>query len=225
MQLNHSGHVQLAWPDDFLSAGSDGQLMPINQERALYAESQGCCQEAQKKRTFFRPQVTVNLFNAGGSSMGGSSAGGLGTGGSGMGGSGTGGTATIHGNNASRGSDAVSAHLASQLAALSEKVEQLSLRPFVRGIEFESGMWNTMDVRPWNQPRPETKGRIAFSKDFGLVPEIMVSICSADVSNQSNFRVRVYATDVDLKGFTIHVDAWGGTELYSCGVSWIAIEK
>jgi hypothetical protein len=227
-QLNPSEHIRLIWPDDYVSVGPDDQFVSVDQEDLFHGESHRAnCQEGPKKRILFRPQVTVNVFSTGGSSAGGlsaggSSAGGSSAGGSGTGGSGTGGAATINGNNAYGGGDPVSG-LACQLAALSKKVEQLSLLASVRGVVVESGMWNTMDVRPWHQPRHITEGRVNFSKEFKSVPTVTVSMCSADVSERANFRVKVYATAVDLKGFTVHADSWGDTQLYSCGVSWMAM--
>ncbi len=71
--------------------------------------------------------------------------------------------------------------------------------------------------------RGETRGIISFLKEFKSVPTVVVSLCSADVSCYTNFRVSVYATDINLKGFVVHADTWWDTALYSCGVSWIAI--
>jgi hypothetical protein len=37
-----------------------------------------------------------------------------------------------------------------------------------------------------------------------------------------NWRVKSYASDVNKEGFTIHIDSWSDTILYSGSVSWIA---
>ncbi|KAI1502556.1 hypothetical protein F5X99DRAFT_158443 [Biscogniauxia marginata] len=69
----------------------------------------------------------------------------------------------------------------------------------------------------------KTEGRVGFLKQFKSAPAVMACISSADVSNGANFRVRVYVTAVDSKGFTVHADSWADTQLYSCRVSWIAV--
>jgi hypothetical protein len=100
---------------------------------------------------------------------------------------------------------------------------KVSMAPVDTGFKFDTGTWNVTQIRQWNQPRAKTEDRIKFSKNFDSVPTVMVSMAEADVSNGGNFRVKVYATNIDLDGFTVHADSWGDTKLYSCGVSWIAI--
>ncbi|KAI1393241.1 uncharacterized protein F4822DRAFT_384032 [Hypoxylon trugodes] len=107
---------------------------------------------------------------------------------------------------------------------LSRKVEQLSEKA-VYGVMVETRQWSTIEVRPWTRPESSTKARIRFSKKFQSVPAVTASICAADVSRDQNFRVKVYGTDVDVEGFTIHADSWGNTILYSCGVMWTAIGR
>jgi len=78
-------------------------------------------------------------------------------------------------------------------------------------------------VRPWDEPTQTTQGRVNFSFEFESVPTVTVSLSSADVATGTNFRVKVYATDVDKKGFTVHADSWYDTTLYSAGVTWLAV--
>ncbi|KAI0387073.1 hypothetical protein F5Y04DRAFT_288839 [Hypomontagnella monticulosa] len=201
-----SEHITLAWPDDYVTLDSGSFI----QEESSDQDSQD-----KKKRIIFRPQLAVNVYNTGGSN---SSAGGSG---SGAGGSGTGGAASVYGSGYADGSDDTISNFASQLAALTNKVDQLaSLRA---GPVIESGAWNTIDVRPWNQPEVSTQARINFIEKFTSVPTVAVSINAADVEKRTNFRVKAYATAVDVKGFTITAESWGDTVLFSCGVTWIAI--
>ncbi|GAB1318331.1 H-type lectin domain-containing protein [Madurella fahalii] len=216
--------LHLTWPDDCVWVGADSHPDCINDEEMVHGEGPGLKdQGGQRKRLFFRPQVTVNVYSTGGS---GSGAGGSGTG---AGGSGTSGAATINSNGLGIGADPISS-MASQLESLSQKVEQLSSLTSCLSSSssrqrtvIESGRWNTMEVRPWQKPRHMTEGRISFGKRFNSIPTVMVSMDSADVSHNTNFRVKVYATDIDLTGFTVHADSWGNTRLYSCGVSWMAV--
>ncbi|KAI1307751.1 hypothetical protein F5Y03DRAFT_393814 [Xylaria venustula] len=118
--------------------------------------------------------------------------------------------------------------LASQVETLLRKVRWLSSlatlgpRPMV-----QNGTWHTLDVRSCSPSAlvPHTQERVEFPKPFKSVPTVTVGIQSADLSITRNFRVGTGVSDVDEKGFTIHVDNWDaqGASLYSCGVSWIAI--
>ncbi|KAI0889776.1 uncharacterized protein GGS22DRAFT_3982 [Annulohypoxylon maeteangense] len=113
--------------------------------------------------------------------------------------------------------------LAYEVAILSKKVEYLSSPASRSGPIIESGTWNTTEVRPGNKPHHSTEARINFSKEFKLTPMVMVSVSSVDFSNFKNYRVKVYATEVNPRGFIVHADTWGSTLLYSCGVSWMAV--
>lgn len=93
----------------------------------------------------------------------------------------------------------------------------------VQSVRFATGHWSIGDVRPWNQPRAKTEGHITFPTPFSSPPTVVVSMTGADVDNNANFRVRVYATGVSSHGFDMHADTWGSTTLYSCDASWIAI--
>jgi len=97
----------------------------------------------------------------------------------------------------------------------------------VEKLKFDCGTWNITDVRPWDQPQEKTQGTIKFSDKikFRSIPRVMVSMTGADVGGGAFVRVKVYATDVSRGGFTIHADTWSDTKLYSCGVTWIAIEQ
>lgn len=206
-RTNPSEYVHLGWPEN-----DTGQVEIINHP----PQADGDCPEPPSDsmrytRQFPGPQVTVNVY-------GGSTAGGSGTGGSG-----TGGAATII-RDAVGHPDGPIAALASKLTALSDKVEQLSSQPGGSAV-FDSGTWNTMDVRPWNKPQLHTQGRVTFAKKFEAAPTVTVSISSFDVSNQTNSRLKVYATDVDAKGFTAHAEVWYDTTLYSCGACWTATGK
>ncbi|KAI1465549.1 uncharacterized protein F4812DRAFT_439279 [Daldinia caldariorum] len=90
-------------------------------------------------------------------------------------------------------------------------------------IKLDSGTWNTGSVRPWDQPRERTEALVRFTRDFSSAPTVLVSMNTASVKKTSNFRVKVYATDITSQGFIIHADSWADTILYSCGATWLAI--
>ncbi|KAI1657622.1 hypothetical protein F4813DRAFT_359105 [Daldinia decipiens] len=95
--------------------------------------------------------------------------------------------------------------------------------PPTEKMKLDSGSWNTGDVRSWDHPREKTEGLVKFTNEFSSIPTVLVSMNTASVKGGSNFRVKVYATDISSRGFTIHADSWADTVLYSCGVTWLAI--
>jgi len=156
------------------------------------------------RRVQSRPQVTVNVYNTRSS------------------GSGTGGAATIH-DECSTAKDEVIADLTSQLATLSRRVDELSLKQASSPLVIDSGTWSTLKVRSWEHPQVHTAGRVSFSKKFKTAPNVRVSMSAADVSRNANFRVKVYATDIDTTGFTANANTWADTKMHSCEISWLAI--
>lgn len=214
VQVHASRQIQLFWPDDDMFTGPGDDRGDLFQADPRGLASQG----RPGKKLLLRPRVSVNVFSTGGSSSGGSSAGGSGTGGSGTGGAvnfGGGGTNTV--------SDGTPRSLTLQVEELEEKVERLSLLTQARQLVVESGLRTMTPARHLAQLRAQSEGRVNFSKEFKSIPAVSVSLSSADVCGQASFKVRVYATAIDLKGFTMHTDSWGDTKLYSCGASWIAI--
>ncbi|KFA52548.1 hypothetical protein S40293_07614 [Stachybotrys chartarum IBT 40293] len=206
-QTDSSNQIRLMWPDDYVSIGPDDPFVSVEEKESCGGDGRPLeWEEGRMRRMLVRPKVTVNVFNTGGSSLGGS--------GSAAGGLGAGGAATVNDGYDESAQDAIHA-LASQLAAVSEKVEQLSLLATTRGATIKSGTWSTNDVRPWSQPRHQTEGRITFAEEFKSIPRVTTGITKLDISNQANSRVQVSVTDIDEKGFTIHADSWADTELYS----------
>ncbi|KAK2594350.1 hypothetical protein QQS21_007951 [Conoideocrella luteorostrata] len=92
----------------------------------------------------------------------------------------------------------------------------------VKTLGFDSGTWSTEQVRLWTAPQAHTNGQIKFNTKFSTAPVVSVSAMAVDLSG-SGLRFKVYATNVDNVGFTVHADTWGDTSLYSCVVSWVAI--
>ncbi|KAL6836481.1 hypothetical protein J3E69DRAFT_321691 [Trichoderma sp. SZMC 28015] len=161
------------------------------------------------ERIYIQPPVTINVFGASAVTTGGSD---------------TGHTATIitSSTGTSGSSDSVISRLESQIAALSSKVEQLALQiksaqpqPI---LQVDSGQWRRMKGALSLQ-------RINFSRRFESAPRVIVSICRANIDCNKNFRLKVYASDIDSEGFTVHADYWADTNLIECGVSWVAIGK
>ncbi|KAK4158753.1 hypothetical protein QBC43DRAFT_223590 [Cladorrhinum sp. PSN259] len=100
----------------------------------------------------------------------------------------------------------------------------VSVAPPPASVRFESGLWDVSEVRDWQDTTiKKTQQRIDFKTAFAAVPTVIASMTGADVSNKDNFRIKVYVTGVDTRGFTVHADSWAETKMYTCGVTWIAI--
>lgn len=84
---------------------------------------------------------------------------------------------------------------------------------------FQIGVFDTQDVRSWDEPGNVVQ-RVNFPRTFESPPKVAVGISEFDIGD--NWRLRVYATDIDAKGFTIHAITWGSSDLYSVRASWIA---
>ena len=89
---------------------------------------------------------------------------------------------------------------------------------------LRTGTFHTGEIRPWNAPQLENKKRITFATPFkdAQPPKIVCFLNLLDIDRNTNWRVKAYASDIDANGFTIHVDTWADTILYSAGVTWLA---
>jgi hypothetical protein len=89
--------------------------------------------------------------------------------------------------------------------------------------DFQVGQFNTMEDHPWDQPKQHTSRRIAFARPYpGGVPSVIVWLNELDMANTANARVSAYVSDVDNQGFTVNIDTWADSILFSGGVTWIA---
>jgi outer membrane murein-binding lipoprotein Lpp len=149
-----------------------------------------------------QPPVTINVFGAGAVTTGESNT-----------------ATTTSTTGISNSSDSIISRLESQIAALSYKVEQLasqvnSAQPQPR-LQVDSGQWRNKMA--------SASQRVNFSKTFESAPRVIVSISKADIDCNANFRLNVFASEIDSEGFTIHANSWLDTVLFECGVSWVAI--
>ncbi|KAK7430897.1 hypothetical protein QQZ08_002425 [Neonectria magnoliae] len=87
---------------------------------------------------------------------------------------------------------------------------------------MQTGVYNTTETRPWNQPQLTQSKRINFAKPFNAPPKVITWLQCLDMDNKKNWRIKVYPSDIDKAGFTIHVDSWSDSILYSAGVTWLA---
>lgn len=82
--------------------------------------------------------------------------------------------------------------------------------------------WRSMCAAGSKGPRSITMQKSFASGNFTRPPVVLVSISGFDTACSFNQRVNVYAVNVSAAGFSIKVDTWGDTLLYSVKASWLA---
>ncbi|KAG8999881.1 hypothetical protein FRB90_011923 [Tulasnella sp. 427] len=91
--------------------------------------------------------------------------------------------------------------------------------------DFLCGEFSTTEDHVWNKPQLQTSRRIHFERPYSTPPNVVVWLKSFDTGEGSSTRVKTFATDIDAKGFTIHIDTWADTKLWSAIAGWIAYPK
>ena len=64
--------------------------------------------------------------------------------------------------------------------------------------------------------------RITFERRFVTPPKVVVFFNYVDLDTYRNWRLNVSSSDVDVNGFTLHIETWGDTILYGAQACWIA---
>jgi hypothetical protein len=90
--------------------------------------------------------------------------------------------------------------------------------------EICSGNFNTMDIRPWNEPCHKTTGQVAFGSNvkFEKPPQLVVALCSLDYDHEHNLRWKSNTSAVTTSGFTWDLESWGDSRMFSSGAMYIA---
>ncbi|KAF8601113.1 hypothetical protein BDV93DRAFT_546059 [Ceratobasidium sp. AG-I] len=87
-----------------------------------------------------------------------------------------------------------------------------------------SGSFNTMDIRPWDEPQLENSTNVVFDKKFERAPRVLVALHCLDLSNKAGLRIRALTSNITEKGMKLNIDSWHDTVMYSAGASWLAIQ-
>ncbi|KAK4986226.1 hypothetical protein LTR66_002720 [Elasticomyces elasticus] len=84
------------------------------------------------------------------------------------------------------------------------------------------GVFRTMDLHPWNDPKPQNSKQFSFDPPYeNDPPRIAIGLTELDVSKDANIRVNAYADRVTKEDLVVHTDAWADTTLYSAGATWM----
>ncbi|KIW29918.1 uncharacterized protein PV07_05703 [Cladophialophora immunda] len=92
----------------------------------------------------------------------------------------------------------------------------------VNTTQYQVGHWSTLESHPRGQTQAETSSRISFGYKFDVAPHVVLWIDGFEMASARDWRLKTYATDIDLTGFTIHIDTWNDTILYVGNASWVA---
>ncbi|KIP12637.1 hypothetical protein PHLGIDRAFT_61455 [Phlebiopsis gigantea 11061_1 CR5-6] len=87
--------------------------------------------------------------------------------------------------------------------------------------DFQCGHFNTTEDHSWQHPIPQTTRRINFSRPYAAPPKVVVWLNSVDTGGEV-CRVRAYASGITPSGFTVHLETWSSTKLWSAGATWFA---
>ncbi|KAG6917581.1 hypothetical protein DXG01_001929 [Tephrocybe rancida] len=71
-------------------------------------------------------------------------------------------------------------------------------------------------------PNDPATVRVEFDRPFPTPPKVVAFLNSLDLDKSKGWRFKTSATDIDVNGFTLHIETWGDTILYSAQVGWIA---
>ncbi|KUI72507.1 hypothetical protein VM1G_07813 [Cytospora mali] len=94
--------------------------------------------------------------------------------------------------------------------------------PASHNADFQVGQFSTQDDHPWDKPQTNTARHIKFERAYSAPPKVIVWLNKLDMARDKNWRVSATVTEIQADGFTIHIDTWGDTTLYSATAAWIA---
>jgi len=99
-----------------------------------------------------------------------------------------------------------------------------------------SGIVNALNLAPANleflngehtrnllaEPNAPSAVRINFERPFVTPPKVVAFFNLIDLDKNHNWRLKTSATNIDTKGFTLHIETWADTILYAARVAWVA---
>lgn len=88
--------------------------------------------------------------------------------------------------------------------------------------DFQSGSYSTLEDHSWFQHETHNTRRVTFRRPYQTPPIVMVCLSAIDMSNERRWRIRTFATNITKTGFTIHIDTWDDSLLWSAAASWVA---
>jgi hypothetical protein len=81
--------------------------------------------------------------------------------------------------------------------------------------------WSLLE--PTDGERRSFRQAVAFEREFSGPPVVQVGVVGIDASKDDNLRFSVRAEDISAYGFTLSVETWLNTKIWSVEISWLAI--
>jgi hypothetical protein len=96
--------------------------------------------------------------------------------------------------------------------------------------QVESGNWSANHTNVGynlneNQGERSMTLSVSFVTPFDRKPDVVLNVTKLDCSNTTNTRYNVTAISVSRDGFTIKIDTWADSKIFSVGGTWIAHAK
>lgn len=88
----------------------------------------------------------------------------------------------------------------------------------------QDGTYTTLDTNPHGLLPPNNAYPICFPHAYSAPPVVVVWLTGFNTPLHKPWRAQTSASTITQTGFTLHIDTWGGSELFSAGVSWIAYD-
>lgn len=85
------------------------------------------------------------------------------------------------------------------------------------------GYFNTGEVHHWREHWRNTSKIVSFGRTYDAPPALPVGINTMDIGNNGNIRINAFASNRGRDRFTINMDSWLETRIYSAGCAWLQI--
>lgn len=125
----------------------------------------------------------------------------------------------------SAGSYWVTLRVTDNLGAQGLTQRQVTVTKPVPPIRIDDrGAFNTLDLRPWNQPQPDNRAIVTFAQPFSGTPNVPIGLASMDIDHTANVRIGAAVEQVDQEHMQINIGSWADTILYAGSCAWIEIQ-
>ncbi|EKM59121.1 uncharacterized protein PHACADRAFT_249355 [Phanerochaete carnosa HHB-10118-sp] len=96
------------------------------------------------------------------------------------------------------------------------------LSPPSNDPDIQSGRYSTTQDHDHSKSQKKTWHRVTFEHPYAAPPKVVVWLDSINSGPGHNVRVTAWADGVTSDGFTIHLDTWHDSNLWSAGATWLA---
>ena len=100
-------------------------------------------------------------------------------------------------------------------------VAPLSLLSSVVVLDSTLDNWSLLE--PAGGVRRNCRQAVLFERQFASAPLVHVGVVGIDASKDDNLRLSVRAESITPHGFTLSVETWLNTKIWTVEVSWLAI--